>query len=250
MPYARKRKVYRKKPMRKSVRRTANRKRRSYRTSPGGMIGFPTSRVVKLRYAVNFVMDSAGSPAPLNFSLISANNINSPANSSVDPMLLRPLGYDQWKVFYRNFVVVGSKCKFTATYDSTTAGGKAINVGILLRDNSSQLIAQDTIASLITQGKAKWRTLQPVNNGNLVRLSQSFSPKKWFNITNIKDNYEDLGGVLAATESPVSPTKQCNYMIWVMPADASTDIQPVNFTCTVDYLVLLSDQRILSNSLQ
>jgi len=243
MPYARKRKVYRKKPMRKSVRRTANRKRRVYRSSPRGMIGFPQTRIVKMRFAQNFVLDSPGAISNTDFS---ANNLN--YITDIDPMFKLPLGYDQWSRFYEDFVVIGSKITVKPAYASVTPGATPLNIGILLQPKKTPILST-SVTSLISQGKSTYRIMQAANNGNIPVLKYSFSPKKFYNVANLKDNFDDLGCTFDSTGN-TAPIKEAFYTVWVCAADLAANVEPVNFTVTVDYIVLLRSQRILPESFQ
>lgn len=224
---------------RKGLRMGRRKFKKAYVSDPKGMIGFPKQRVVKMRWMENFTLDSPGASVTRTYS---ANDINNPFGLPVH----RPLGYDQWAQFYQEWVVVGSRINCKSTYASTTAGTVPINWGILLTNDGTTTYAN--LSALVEQGKTKYRIMQPVNNGNMTSITQGFSAKKFFNITNIKDNYRNLGSFFNPGQSATGPALSASYVVWAAAADNGTNVQPINVTVTIEYLVLVGSQKTISQS--
>jgi len=230
------RKTFRKRKTPYKKRRTF-RKKRVIRSSPRGMIGFPSQRVVRMRLTENFSLDSSG---PDLFQSISANDIN---NNGLNAA--RALGYNQWAQFYKEWIVIGSKIRIMPVYASTTAGTIPLNYGVYLQNVNDQT---GTIGDILEQGRCKYRTMQPIQNGAYQPIYYSFSPKKWFNMAQLKDNAIELNGEFAVSSTGAPPNKVVLYQVFVRAADGTTNVQPVNFTVQVDYFVLLRQPLLLQPS--
>lgn len=98
------------------------------------------------------------------------------------------------------------------------------------------------LSTLVEQGKTRWKLMQSAVNGNQVNVSQNFSCKKWFNLSNVKDNVDDVGALFTA-----SPTTEARFVIVVgqtITATATT----IEGMFTIDYSVLLFEPRELPQS--
>jgi len=240
MPGQMMRRRTRRAPRRFKKRLTGYRKRKVIRSSPRGMIGFPSQRVVRMRYTKNFTLDSSG--AIIEYP-IAANDISNPdAGTSTG----RPLGYKQWGTFYKEWLVIGSKIRIMPVYASTTAGTIPLTYGVYLMNDSD---TAGTIGDIIEQGRCKYRTLQPIQNGAYQPIRYSFSPKKWFNMAQLKDNANELAATFATDGSGAAgPSKTVFYNVFVRAADGTTNVQAVNFTVQIDYLVMLRQPLLLQPS--
>jgi len=227
-------------PRKVKRRLTGYRKRKIVRSSPRGMIGFPSQRVVKMRYTKNFSLDPTG---PTDVYEFSANDIGNPDQTVTNQ---RPLGYNQWASFYKNWMVIGSRVSIKPVYASTTAGTVPLMYGINLY-NSGESPSSNPLL-LIEQGKCKYRIMQPIQNGAYQPISYSFSPKKWYNMKNLKDNWNELYGIFSAGSGAAPPSKVAVYGVFAASADGSTNVQPINFTIQIDYLVLCQEPLLLPTS--
>lgn len=226
-------------PRKVKRRLTGYKKRKVIRSSPRGMIGFPSQRVVRMRLTENVTLDSAGPDIVQSFN---ANDItNSGAGTG------RPLGYKQWGAFYKEWIVIGSKIRIMPVYASTTAGTIPLNYGVYLQNFSDQT---GTIGDIIEQGRCKYRTMQPIQNGAYQPIRYSFSPKKWFNMAQLKDNAGELAAEFVTDGSGgAGPSRVVLYQVFVRAADGTTNVQPVNFTVQIDYLVLCRQPLLLQPSI-
>jgi len=242
MPGQTMRRRTRRAPRRYKKRLTGYRKRKVYRTDPRGMIGFPKQRVVKMRYTQNITLDPTG---PTDVYEFAANNINSP-QYLVTTGTGRPLGYNQWSTFYKRWLVIGSRIRIMPVYASTTAGTIPLLYGVNLY-NAGESPSSNPLL-LIEQGKCKYRIMQPIQNGAYQPISYSFSPKKWYNMKNLKDNWNELYGIFSAGSGAAPPSKVAVYGVFAASADGSTNVQPINFTIQIDYLVLCQEPLLLPTS--
>jgi hypothetical protein len=101
--FGRKRRVARRKVR---VRKTARRKSRRMPVT-----GFPSSKVVKLKYVETFTVDCAAGAQTASY-IFRAADINDPNFSGVGH---QPLAHDTWAALYQSYDVIKSTCKFTFT---------------------------------------------------------------------------------------------------------------------------------------
>lgn len=228
--FTKRRKVFRRK------RRTGRRGRSKRFVAPNNALGFPTTRLVKMRYVVSANLDAP--IAGISYYNMRANDLYDPDAQTGGH---QPIGFDQWSLFYKRFTVVGSKA--IVRYNST--GNSTINavVGIMVQDSNSA--PTSTYSTIIEQGKGKWKYVAPTVNGSNVlnHLRLGFSTKKWFNVANIKDNQ----GRLSCTATS-SPTDQAFFTVWSAAVNQSDDQLGVQVLIQIDYLVLCSEPLQLTQS--
>lgn len=222
-------------------RRSYNRRRKKKYSSPYQgrlMPGFPKSKMFKFRYCDSVVLN-----APIG-------NIAShvfKANGLYDPDVTgtghQPLGFDEASVYYNHYVVLGSKITVAFSAGSTASSyGPSQLVGVFISDDAT---FPGTTSSLTEQGLTKWRYLaQAQTKGNAVtKVVNRFSAKKFFNITDIKDNIEELGATVTA-----DPNDQAQFVVWTGSMDTGTDPPFVNCFITIDYIVLMREPKSLNQS--
>lgn len=195
----------------------------------------PDSKIVRHRYVQQIVLNaSTGLNAVALFR----------ANSIFDPDFLvgghQPLGYDQWSVFYDHYVVIGSKInvKFISASTSGTLGSAMC--GILLKDNSAQLVEPQNI---MEQSNSNYRLMTNQNAGGAVSVSATYSPKKFFGIKDISDNRSLLGSSINS-----NPSEEAYYHVYAAPLAAGIDAAPLSAIVTIQYTVMYSERKSLSTS--
>lgn len=230
-------------PIKKSFRKFKKRfmrKRRQYRVRrPLPLIGFPETKLVRMRYSDGEVLN------PLVSGIVSkqirANGINDPYYSAGGH---RPIGYNEWANFYKQYTVVGSRITVKFQNDATSNVAGSVACG-LYKTNSTTI--PSTIINMKEQGLSKWRSLSTiVSASNGVSLSQSFSSKRFFGYKNLQDaDYQRIEfGADPAT------TQTCYFTFWVSSEDPTATNDPGNVLVTyvVDYLVLLQNPLRLTQS--
>lgn len=217
-------------------RRTRRRKKKTQMFSRRSMPGFPSNKVVKMRYVDTFELDpAAGTVAPWIFR---ANGIFDPDQTGIGH---QPLGHDQWAQYYNHAVVIGSKINVKFIYsDATQTDGQLC--GCYLSDDTSFPTSAST---LMEQGLGKYRlmSMSVIGSPSVVSINNTFSAKKFFNITDIKDNLDRLGSTFGA-----NPADEASYIVWVGAIDAISNPGKTKILVTIDYIVSLSEPKALAQS--
>jgi len=229
----RKRRMRRRRPHRRRLRR----RHRRFRANP--QIGLPSSRILKMRYNDSFNIGTVTTVGQYAFARISCTNINSPVFGGGSSHL--PLGLNQAAVYWQNYIVVGSKITYTATCGTSN---NTVLCGLMTHDDSSIMAAE--MSTLVEQGRSRWKAMQGAINGNVARLSQKFSTKKWFGLSKLKDNLALYGAPFGT-----SPPKTAYWVLWfgTLPGPGSTASTSVTVNYTVDYLVLCFEPSEMPQSI-
>lgn len=238
MPYKKttKKRTYKK----KYVRRAAPRRtyRRIPRTSIGVPSGLPLQRVANLRYCTQGVIGCKE-------HVIGYYNIR--ANSPFDPEYNagggQPMGYDQWAALYDQYVVLGSKITAYISYKEQVAiDNPPMAVGIYLSDDAA--IPYVDWQGLVEAKKGTFRMMTPMQS-HPVKVMSRYSAKKYFNVTNVKDNVPRIG-------APINkdPDDEAVYIIWgnTTGTHDATGSTALNVNIIVDYCILFSEPKDIPRS--
>lgn len=213
---------------RKTKKRTYRRRNTFTSISRSTPLGFPKVKHVKMRYveAWNF-LPIAGSMIKHNFRL----------NGIYDPRVAtgghQPYGHDQWLVFYNHYVV--SKSKITVTFvpqDKTTNTTPMVCGVYLDDDNTNSTVWGD----LLETGQSSQQILQPSDISKSTQ-SLSYDAKRFYNITDLKDNFDRLGASMG-----VDPGEQAIAVVYVQPLDYASG-GSVTARIVIDYDVILSEPK-------
>jgi len=174
------------------------------------------------------------------------------ANSIFDPDFSgvghQPLGHDQWSNFYSTYTVIGSKIMVKFAKDSSNSGTGESNylAGVLLHDSSAP--PTTNVDTLFEQGLST-----PVKVGvgnmtstNVVKVNKKFSAKRFFNITNIKDNQDRIGAGFGNNPPATGDAFFIVYAAVTIPGGDSTSV--IDVDATIEYYVLVSDPVALPGS--
>lgn len=221
-------------PRRRYKKRRGYRKRRRFTRTKELMPGFPATKLVKHRYCdVLSLVPGVGISA---FAYA--------ANGMYDPYIPagghQPLGYDEWSQFYNHYVVIGAKvtCQFVL---SSSGQNTSMATGIYLADDS---VIPTSLTELVEQGLGTYRIQASGVNapGNYQRQTKTFSAKKFFNVTDIKDNIGRIGATNTA-----NPAELAVFNIWAASVDG-TSIGSIDCLMTIEYLALWSEPKSLTQS--
>lgn len=217
------------------------RRKRKYRISaPMGRMqsGFPSTRVCKFRYVEQIALNAGiGTIASVDFK---ANGCHDPYTPSGGH---QPLGWDEWKSFYNRYIVLGSKINVAFSQSTAGANTAPVACGVFVSDDGTIPTSVTTIAE---QGLSKWKYLSaPAGTGSnaIAKVSQTFSSKKFFNVADLKDNYDRYGANVEA-----DPTDQAHFMVWCGDIAPSGDPAGINAFVVVDYIVMFSEPKALVQS--
>lgn len=222
-------------------RRSINRKRvRRVKKALGlskSLPGFPQGRIVKMRYADQFL----AAPTTPNYwsNTFRANSIFDPDFTNVGH---QPLGHDQWSNFYNHYIVIGSmiKVKVIRSIGADTAAPSSY-VTLQLHDTSSFIQPGTDYNRMLENGLIKWRLITP--SWSTSSISMGYSPKRFFNIKDVKDNVTRIGAAFGQ-----NPTEDVYWTVTYNPLDTLATAAPVRVIVTIDYIVLMSEPKDLAIS--
>jgi len=237
---------------RKLGKRKTYRKRTSYKrrgssnvalSNPTRWTGFPKNKVVKMRYVEYTQLDLTNSvTGGFEYAYYSANSI-------YDPTAVvgghQPMGHDQWSLFYNHYVVLGAKMKVTfASRDNVVA--QPIIVGISIEDDTTS--GATNVQTIQEYGGAKYKMFQGYTSMSTRQVTANFSAKKFFGVTDVKDNMPRIGATFGA-----NPVDQAFFRIFACTADGTSAIGPagdviVGCNVEIDYIVVLQEPKELSQS--
>lgn len=220
------------------TRRSKRRKtvRRPRRLRPTNTI-VPASKVVKLRYVDFITLDpAAGTSAVRN--IFRANSVFDPNQTGVGH---QPLGFDQWSVFYDNYIVIGARCKATFMSQSTSIQGSAV-VGVILTDSTASLPIATTI---MEQPNSKFALMTNMDANQKKTVTKNFSAKKFFGLQSVKDNRATIGAAVTA-----DPTEEALFSVYAASYDSAATIDPssIKVSVTIDYIVMFTERKTLAAS--
>lgn len=184
--------------------------------------------VQKLRYCEYF---------QLNTGLGTTNNYVFRANGCHDPNYSgvghQPMKWDQMKLFYNHYVVIGSKITVTHL-GGAAATSKGLVAGIYLDDDTT-LPGGGSLTTIIEQGRNRFKHLNAASDVR-TKLSSKFSCKRFFNIKDVKDNVSRVGAPVGQ-----DPTEQAYFNVWCASEDGATTGLYADMVAVIDYIVLFSE---------
>lgn len=196
---------------------------------------FPKQKRVNMRFCSTVTIDSTGST--VSVAQFKANSINDP---DVAFLGKRPMGYDQWAVWYNHYIVVGAKITFKL-FPSTNTTNVPNAVGVYISDDTTIPTAYD---SLIMQGRGQYKIVPTAQtSGGVYTFTQRYSCKKFFNIKDVKDNFRLLGAPFGS-----DPTEGAVFNIWCQPVDKLTNTGGFTGMAVIDYIVDLSEPKDIPDS--
>lgn len=225
MPYKRQ---YTRKRKRKKKKSTAM----SYNGIPGGM---PRQQVARIRYIDDVeITSTAGVFGEHQFR----------ANGAFDPDYSgtghTTTAYTKWSNLYNHAVILGSKISIQwVNADNTTASLTPTACGVYLDDDAS--LAVTSFEELVENRRGSHTILGSGNAnsyGNKAVTKGFYSAKKFFNVTDVKDNFDRLGSTSGA-----SPGEIANFHCWAQ--NLGTTTVTVQAVVTVDYIIAFSEPKTL-----
>lgn len=211
--------------------------RRSQQKRP---TGFPSNRVVTLKYVQSLYLHAPGNGAPIG-NVFSANSCYDPDTTGGGH---QPSGFDQWRQFYDYYCVIGSKIRCVPV-QATNTTLEPVLFGVLLTNDSTALSSY-TSTTIREQGLGRYSIGQPTSNGLPPRpITLGFSAKKFWNLQSVRDNQDWLGAYWNT-----NPTTQSYFVVWASNLNGNTGNQPpaVGMSVEITYKVLLVGPRILPES--
>ncbi len=232
-----KKRAYRKK--RKTGRRT--RRRRTVAHPQNWLTtAFPKTTAVRLLY--HDIINMPYSPGTISKYFFRANGPFDPDTSIGGH---QPLAFDQWGQFYNHVVVAGSRIDVTIVDSTVGQNGGGIMGGVQLSDDTS---TPTVLTTFLEQPTTRYKSGSNYNNGNMggnsaIKVSGRFSAKKFFNVTNIKDNIGRIGSTVSDT-----PQEEAIFTIWYSPFNQLRDLDAYIVHVKISYMCIFSEPRELRGS--
>lgn len=210
------------------------------------LAGYPKSKLIRLRWVENVVLDPA--TGSLDVKYFACNGMTDVTGTSSGH---QPRGFDQQMLGYQHYTVIGAK--FNARLVPQVSAGVVDSqtpfvwgVGVMPTASITGLTSPEEIIES-RLGGTTYR-LAGVNNtyGSGITapsLTRVFSTKKYFNKTAVvgTPGYEGY--------TSANPTELAFFTLWGGPSGgAAVNPDAQNFIVTIEYLAVLSEPKILTNS--
>lgn len=212
---------------------------RSYKSPMSVVKGLvPETKMYSLPYVDNQTIDAAIYPDVLSY-FYRANDIFDPVYAAGGH---QPLYHDQLALFYNHYIVVSSK--ITVTFTPTATYAHPIACGIYLSDDFT--VTTTNITQMLEQQGVKYKYLNANTGDKSVTITKTFSTKKFFNVSNVKDKIKSsLGAAFGFTPEDVA-----YFATFVASTDYSGATNPpaVHTNIRIDYNVLCSERKELAQS--
>jgi len=201
---------------------------------------YPKTRMMMFPYVEHQKMDPDVYPNVLQ-TFYSCVNMNDPVAAVGGH---QPLGHDEASNLYNHFLVAGAK--ITVTFNSTGTSTYPVVCGIYLTDDLT--VTATNITQLLEQGKSRYKYLNIQDGSKSVTITSTYSAKKWFNITNLKDNFYKCGGLFSSTATYSGD--QVYWCVFVASPDYGGVADPPEiFTnIRIEYNALMSEPKELGGS--
>jgi len=172
------------------------------------------------------------------------------ANSVFDPYQPtgghQPMGFDQWATIYNKYTVVGSRAtlKYSPLSITNVTQGR---MGILLSSDTAGTASFTSVNNLLESklvGK-NWKEIGStvtMYSKNDAMVAKNFSAKRFFGKVNVQDGSANTALVTT------NPGNEAYYIPWTSCIASGQDPGALNFTITIDYIVIFSDPKNLDGS--
>jgi hypothetical protein len=205
---------------------------------------FDVSRFVRLRYVQQITLNCHANS--FAYAVYNANGPQTPfANASTGVTTTtahQPKGWDQWAVFYNDYVVVKSKAHLSTSglNDTSPQTGGGI-LSITVSDSNG---AFGTGSDCLEDPKTKFKHMAPNTSTACTHLSATYDAAKFFHVKDVADNINRLG---ANTTS--QPVEAAYFFLQYFTNDttASFSFGPLCWLI-IDYDVLYTSPKNIGQS--
>lgn len=208
---------------------------------PGrSMPGFAGQKIYKLRYNDYVYLNPGLTSVPAKH-LFRANGLNDP---DVTGSGHQYLGKDELSIFWNHAIVLGTKITADFCQNQTVENyGPSSVVGIYLADDT---VSPSTTSSMLEQGLSKWSYMSDstMKGRDMIRVTNTYSAKKYFNIADVKDNMSRLGQSLNTGQ----PTEQAYFHVFAAGIDPLYNPGAILVNVTLETTVLVSEPKTLIQS--
>ncbi len=230
---------YRKRRRKKSYK---TRKRR-FRRKMGVPFGLPSqTRLVSLRFCYRGSILDVG-PQMRHISVRANSARNPTAYFGTEPLNgMQPLLFDQMAKLYKKVMVVGSKIQFYVTPAHQSGGniGQASQIiaGVYLSKQPDQSF--ESVEDYISAKRGSYKTLS--FQRNQTRLTSTYSMKKFFNVTDVKDNQTDFAENTQQDDG--QPNRLAHFVLYAQNINLlDSRVTDLPFMYTLDLTCVFSTPR-------
>lgn len=221
------------------------RRRRRYRRPRLSLKVLPTRNMKRFRYVTDISIDPPLGACQSH--IFRANNMTSPDYGS-HPIggglpvpavgAHQPYGFDQFvPAQYLYYTVIGSKisCRFSLGQPGDGVTNNLL-IGVLLKDDAAVMVSPQLLRE---RGMTRWKTLTNNQNKSVVK---KFSPRKFFNVTNMKDNEQLKGGAEGG------PVDQAYFHVWATSCAPNVNPSNVLVNIVIEYIAVLHEPQAFAQS--
>lgn len=198
----------------------------------------PPTMMVKLRYVEQITLDAGIGGIPANY-FFRANSLYDPNYSGTGHQFY---GYDQIVALgYTKYVVLGSKINVKSIMpnpsqiESTKHNQNIVSSTVKTLPTTTMTSTQE----ILENGESRYHF---TNQTYMKSHNNYFSAKKFFGLTDVKDNAE-VGGDIAA-----NPANVAYYRVTAQPVESGLDSFAVNLLITIDALCYFHDRQTVAGS--
>lgn len=237
MKYAKNLRRRARRPVKRAVKKVYRKNRanlRRYGTTRSNIINGPMAQrqIVKMRYSEDINLTASTALQAYDFR----------ANSIYDPNLTgvghQPLGHDQWNNFYDHYCVLGAKITVRMFHTNNT-NTDTVFFSLAMQDTNNSMANQTQIRE---QPRCKWTQVSPPSAGQSQKiLSEKFSSKRFFGAKSVI-TWDKLSASFGS-----NPTEDALFRIFYQNSTSVNNVG-VAINVTIDYIVLLSEPKVLTQS--
>ncbi len=193
-------------------------------------------RIQKFRYTDVINIDPAvGAPA---YRYFSTNSLFKPDPTGGH----KPMRFNEMAAFYDHYVVLGSKIMVKKVGKYAVSVASTPNAwGIYVNDDT--IAPGGSYTTLVESGRSSFRVANATNSSNPQTQVMKFSTKRFWNLTNVKDNVARLGATVL-----LDPSDQAYFALWCQAMDVSGDPPTETYLVTIDYIALMSEPADMAQS--
>lgn len=206
--------------------RRRRKKRRRIKRLP--LNGFPSSKMVRLRYCTEV-------------SLTGSSTYVFRANSLFDPDLTgvgeQPANFGRWMAVYDHYTVVGSKIRVMYA-PTTSTNALTAYCGIYLSDDGTSAAAMTSYDIMEQSKNRSMNKVIGIPSSRIPWITKTFSAKKFFG----KPNSTMIGdGTYRGTDA-TNPTEGAYFELYTKSVGGNTP-GTFNFMVYIDYIAVLTEAK-------
>lgn len=217
-------------------------KKRTHKNPP---VPFPKMKFLSMKW--HHVMQLSGGAGTIASQNFSANSLFRPKLGAVTNL---PLGEDQLSALYQHYIVPKARITVKICPTVPSASGNPIVWGIRLA--GSQTVAY-TYDQMVENKLGSFKLLTNAqSNLKPQQLSMTFDMKKFYNIKDPRDNFDELGAIFGD-----NPNDEAWFQVYLLGLhDSGTVAVPGTpivtnayyIDVTIDYTVTCSELKVISRS--